>query len=111
MARRLRALYLPSSPEARDRLDRLVDDAFVVDMVDGITAGFRGDVGVVPRQFLREFVAMLDRVDENPDYQPKPYVFRPDAALVNHEEEEKLTGVKRAIDGAEETLVPSQDLW
>jgi hypothetical protein len=110
VARRLRALYLPSSPETRDRLDRLVDDAFVVDMVDAITAGFRGDVGVVPRQFLREFVAMLDRVDENPDYQPKPYVFRPDAAPVNAEEQEKLTGVKRAIDGADE-LVPAEDSW
>jgi hypothetical protein len=79
-------------------------------MVDALTAGFRGDVGVVPRQFLREFVAILDRVDESPDYQPKPYVFRPDAVPVTPEEQEKLNGVKPPIDGADE-LVPAEDLW
>lgn len=35
-----------------------------------VTAGFKGDVGVVPRHFLREFVTILDLVDTEPDYDP-----------------------------------------
>jgi hypothetical protein len=34
------------------------------------TQGFQGDVGVVPRQFLRQFVNVLDLTDENEDYDP-----------------------------------------
>ena len=37
-----------------------------------MTAGFKGDVGVVPRQFLREFVTQMDLVDEHADYDPMP---------------------------------------
>ena len=36
-------------------------------MVDDVTKGFRGDVGVVPRQFLRRLVNLFDTVAENPD--------------------------------------------
>jgi hypothetical protein len=35
-----------------------------------VTAGFKGDVGVVPRQFLRAFVDVMDLVEENADYDP-----------------------------------------
>ncbi|MBA2321532.1 MAG: BREX system ATP-binding protein BrxD [Deltaproteobacteria bacterium] len=110
VARRLRAMYLPSSPESRDRLDRRVDDAFVLDMVKAVTAGFGGDVGVVPRQFLREFVGVLDRVDENADYAPNPYAFRADAGPVTPEEQERLTGRKIPVDGADE-LMAAEDSW
>ena len=111
VAKRLRALYRPSSPEARDRLDRLVDDGFIDDMVHAVTAGFRGDVGVVPRQFLREFIAILDRVDENPAYEPTPYVFNPDAAPLTPEEQQKRSGTAPLpVDGADE-LVPAEDAW
>jgi len=41
----------------------------VEQLVDKVTAGFRGDVGVVPRQFLRTFVNVLDTLadDESQD--------------------------------------------
>jgi hypothetical protein len=111
VAKKLRSLYRPSSPEARDRLDRLVDDGFIDDMVHAVTAGFRGDVGVVPRQFLREFIAILDRVDENPAYEPTPYVFNPDAAPLSPEEQQKRSGAAPLpVDGADE-LVPAEDAW
>jgi hypothetical protein len=50
---------LPSqrrAPEAwaNDAIDRLVAE---------VTAGFKGDVGVVPR-FLREFASQMDLVEE-----------------------------------------------
>jgi hypothetical protein len=35
-----------------------------------VTEGFRGDVGVVPRQFLRQFVDVLDLVNDDPDFDP-----------------------------------------
>jgi hypothetical protein len=39
----------------------------VVSLVDEVTKGFRGDVGVVPRQFLRLLVNRFDAVVENPE--------------------------------------------
>jgi len=39
----------------------------IVAMVDEITKGFGGDVGIVPRQFLRRLVNLFDSVAENPD--------------------------------------------
>lgn len=67
VALKIRELY-----PARDRagMDRKVTPELVDRLVDRVTAGFRGDVGVVPRQFLRQLVNMLDLVDEHPDYDP-----------------------------------------
>lgn len=33
-----------------------------------MTQGFAGDVGVVPRQFLRQLVLVFDLVDQEPDF-------------------------------------------
>jgi hypothetical protein len=38
--------------------------------MDNVTSGFKGDVGVVPRQFLRQFVNVLDLASEYEDYDP-----------------------------------------
>lgn len=54
----------------RARLERRVTAAFIARLVEDVSKGFRGDVGVVPRQFLRRFVEVLDRVDEDPDFDP-----------------------------------------
>ncbi len=48
-----------------DRLRRLVDDEFIDSLTRSVTSGLRGDVGVIPRQFLRELVTVLDLVNEN----------------------------------------------
>jgi hypothetical protein len=34
-------------------------------LCDQVTAGFKGDVGVIPRQFLRELITVLDLVEEH----------------------------------------------
>ncbi|WP_338421911.1 BREX system ATP-binding domain-containing protein [Nostoc flagelliforme] len=39
-------------------------------VVTKVTAGFKGDVGVVPRQFLRQFVNILDLASENDEFDP-----------------------------------------
>jgi hypothetical protein len=54
----------------RHRLMNKVTVDFIDRLVAKTTQGFQGDVGVVPRQFLRQFVNVLDLTDENEDYDP-----------------------------------------
>jgi len=51
--------------ENKSRLYQLVDDGFLDDLCDSVTEGLKGDVGVIPRQFLRELVTVLDLVEEH----------------------------------------------
>ena len=67
VAMQLRERY-PASD--RGRLMERISDEFLDQLVEKVTEGFRGDVGVVPRQFLREFVTQMDLVDEHEDYVP-----------------------------------------
>ncbi|MBK7077257.1 MAG: BREX system ATP-binding protein BrxD [Myxococcales bacterium] len=67
-ARRLRELYpMPN----RERVMTRVSDAFIDRLVAKVTEGFRGDVGVVPRQFLRELVNVMDLVDVEEEFDPE----------------------------------------
>jgi hypothetical protein len=62
VALKLREIY-PSNN--RDRIFRLVDDKFLDNLTSLVTQGLKGDVGVIPRQFLRELVTVLDLVEDN----------------------------------------------
>lgn len=64
VARRVRGLY------PAERSVERVDETVIAALADRITSGFGGRVDVVPRLFLREFVNMLDLVDQYPDYDP-----------------------------------------
>jgi hypothetical protein len=44
--------------------------AFIEQLADKVTEGFRGDAGVVPRQFLRTFANILDIVATDPEQDP-----------------------------------------
>lgn len=71
---RLRELYPMGDPNI---VKQKVTPERIAAMVDDITQGFRGDVGVVPRQFLRRLVNLFDTVAENPDAElpaPKPTI-------------------------------------
>jgi hypothetical protein len=61
---RLRQLYPMGDPNI---VAQKVTPEYIETMVDDVTKGFRGDVGVVPRQFLRRLVNVFDTVAENPD--------------------------------------------
>ena len=91
VALRLRELY-PSG--TRSVLEERVSLAFIDRLVAEVTKGFRGDVGVVPRQFLREFVTQLDLVEENDDYVPMElYGFDPtqiSSVALTPEEQQRL---------------------
>ena len=67
VALRLREIF-PATDRAR--LDTRVTPAFIERLVDDVTRGFNGDVGVVPRQFLRTLINRMDLVEEHEDYDP-----------------------------------------
>jgi hypothetical protein len=111
VALRLRDLYPASEP---DRVTARVSTEFITHLVAQVTTGFRGDVGVVPRQFLREFVHQLDLVDEHADYDPvTAYGFAP--AELRPEEEAALAGGGSATapsdPGDDDGPVKPEDVW
>lgn len=61
---RLRQLYPAGDPNI---VAQRITPERIVAMVDDLTKGFGGDVGVVPRQFLRRLVNQFDAVAENPE--------------------------------------------
>jgi hypothetical protein len=116
VALRLRELY-PSG--TRSVLEERVSLDFIDRLVAEVTKGFRGDVGVVPRQFLREFVTQLDLVEENDDYVPMElYGFDPSqisTAALTPEEQQRLgvSSDSASLDELEEgpELIPTEDVW
>ncbi|MCP5118121.1 MAG: BREX system ATP-binding protein BrxD, partial [bacterium] len=92
------------------RLETHISSAFVDRLVAEVTTGFKGDVGVVPRQFLREFVTQMDLLEENDDYDPAAeYGFTP--SVLSPEEEQALSGRRLEIQDADDELVPKEDVW
>lgn len=118
VALRLRELYpMPN----RQRVISRVSDKFIDDLVASVTAGFRGDVGVVPRQFLRQLVNVMDLVDENEDYYPdQVYGFATDKLdLLSPVESAAVAGRGAAAraptvaedDDDDEAFVPAEQVW
>lgn len=106
VALRLRELF-PSVDRAR--LEARITRDFVDRMVAEVTRGLRGDVGVVPRQFLREFVTQMDLVEEHSDYDPAAeYAFQP--SDLRREEQEALHGGPEPSASGDD-LVPQEDVW
>lgn len=104
----LRELY-PTTD--RGRLDSKVSVEFVHMLVEKVTTGFRGDVGVVPRQFLREFVNVMDLVEDEPEYEPRDmYAFSVPEAL-SAEEKHAITGAPLVAEDDDGGLVPQLDVW
>lgn len=108
VALRLRELF---PTDNRSRIDQRVSTDFISRLVTEVTAGFKGDVGVVPRQFLREFVTQMDLVVEHPDYDPaREYGFK--LRELSLEEQHALKGGHFAPpDEEDETKIPVEDVW
>lgn len=47
-----------------------ISPEFIQQLIERVTTGFKGDVGVVPRQFLREFINLLDLAHQNKNFDP-----------------------------------------
>jgi len=102
----LRELF-PASD--RQHLEEQVSREFIDLLVDQVTRGFKGDVGVVPRQFLREFVEQLDLVMQEPEYHPmEQYGFQ--AKELTNQEQWALDGEPPPPDTVDD-LVPQADVW
>jgi hypothetical protein len=108
VAIRLRDMFRAKDPA---RMLAAVSDTFVDRLVSELTAGFKGDVGVVPRQFLRELVNQFDLVDQNPGYDPmSEYKFQSPPDDLRSEEREALTGPLPPPDD-EDGPVAAENAW
>lgn len=109
VALNLRELF-PTADRAR--LEQRVSRAFIRQLVDQVTAGFRGDVGVVPRLFLREFVDVLDLTEQHPDFDPiEAYEFKVDPSTLSAHEQAVASGQLEADDDDDDGPVPVVDTW
>lgn len=110
VAKHLRALF--RSPN-KARIEATLSDAFIERLTDDVTAGFKGDVGVVPRQFLRAFVMELDTVDQHEAYNPmEEHGFKvPPVSELPAEEQHALTGAALTIVDPDDGPTPVEDAW
>ena len=94
--------------ENRSRIFDLVDDSFLDSLTSQVTEGLRGDVGVIPRQFLRELITVLDLVEEHDgsdgeqEYIPKEIYHFPTGGL-SHAEEAMIAGTVTEEESDEES--------
>jgi hypothetical protein len=88
VALKLRELYPATDPPG---LEAKVTAEFIERLVADVTRGFKGDVGVVPRQFLRQLVSVFDIVAENPNFEPLS-MFKFEPKEPNEFEQRKLRG-------------------
>ncbi len=109
VALRLRELF-PSSDRAR--LDSRVERRVHRRLVAEVTTGFKGDVGVVPRQFLREFVTQMDLVEEHDDYVPmNEYGFKPETLSRRGAARAFGRAVHRSRWRGTTSSCPQEDVW
>jgi hypothetical protein len=67
VAVKLREIYPNADPA---RLTNKVSSDFIERLINKVTTGFKGDVGVVPRQFLRHYVDILDLAAQYDEFDP-----------------------------------------
>jgi hypothetical protein len=82
--------------ENRLRIEQRVTTLFIERLVADVSKGLGGDVGIVPRQFLRSFTSVLDLVDQHEDFDPMTeYGFKSEALTP---EEQRASAGKRPIE-------------
>ena len=95
VALKLREIY---PADDRSRLEATVPTHYISQLVDKVTEGFRGDVGVVPRQFLRQLIDVFDLVNDDPTFDPMSEPgFKPKGTEPT-EDEERLAAGKPPFD-------------
>ena len=86
-----------------------VTDPYIERLIADVTKGFGGDVGIVPRHFLRRLTLAMDTVDENPEYDPMDAL---DASGVHVDAEElaRATG-KLPNEDDDDSLMGEEAVW
>jgi len=70
---KVRDIYRSNSANA-DRIDLLVNDAYVEQLAIAVAGKLGGKSGIAPRIFLKKLVSdVLDRVDEHADFNPREH--------------------------------------
>lgn len=69
VAHKVRDLY-PS----QKTLKKVVTDEVLEQLTNAMTAGFGGRIEVIPRLFLRRWVDLLDRADQDPKFEAKAFL-------------------------------------
>lgn len=87
IAIRLRDLY---PTENKTRINHAVNDEFLDRYVKEITDGFRGQVGVVPRLFIRNLINIFDLVVDNEDFDPAKELKIPEVTAEEIEKSSKM---------------------
>lgn len=83
---------------------------YIAALVEETSRGFKGDVGVVPRQFLRKLVHDMDLVESGADYNPTAELgFDPEDVTLA--EEEALSGESSFVEDADEAPMAVVDVW
>ena len=79
-----------------------ISPKFIQQLIDKVTTGFKGDVGVVPRQFLREFINILDLAHQNKNFDPTQLQeFKPQDLNIH---EESITQEKNYFESEPEDI-------
>jgi hypothetical protein len=95
---KVRDLFAGGASDA-DRIQRMVDDAYVAELGQAVTGSLGGRVGVAPRVFLKKLVGdVLDRVDQFGDFDPRRHyaLTLNSAELTDVERESASLGVASA---------------
>jgi hypothetical protein len=106
VAIKLRDLYPTGVP---NRIQAQIDDRFIEALVRSVTAGFGGDVGIVPRHFLRALVTRMDTVDEHPDYRPSE-ALSVEGVAVDPEDVARARGALPREDD-DDTPIAKEEVW
>ncbi len=71
LGRNVREVFVVGSPAA-ERIEALVDDAYLGELADAVAGRLGGKVGISPRVFLKKLVGdVLDRVELFDDFDPR----------------------------------------
>ncbi|MGW8526171.1 BREX system ATP-binding protein BrxD [Nocardiopsis sp. NPDC055824] len=66
----VRELYAEGADDAQ-RVRSRVDDSYLLGFAEAVAGELGGKVGIAPRLYLRKLVDVLDRVDQNADFDPR----------------------------------------
>jgi len=95
---RVRDIFAEGSA-AEERVRELADDAFLSDLAVAVAGKLGGQVGIVPRLYLRKLITeVLDLIELYPDFRPRDH-----AVSVRVEE---MTEAERSAAGAASPLTP-----
>ncbi len=96
VGKRIRDLYPTKHP---DRIAAKVGDGAVEALARAVAGQLGGKVGIAPRLFLKKLVAVLDRVEEHPTYDPMPQDRDSQLAPTDMNADERdAAGIQRSVD-------------